>query len=999
LIGPSGGTITARNGKVVVVFPIGSVGSTVQLTVDSVASPVASPRVIKNTTYSLDAAANVATLVPVTLTIAYDPANLKPGTSESGLKIYRAVADKWERIPGNTVNTASHLVSGLAPGLGTYAILEEAPYAMQLSAGDKQTATVGTAVAVSPAVRVVDTEGFGVSGKIVSFAITAGNGTATALIDTTDNSGIASVGSWTLSSLAGPNAMVATGEGIPGSPISFTATGVAGPPLKLEFADAMPATVHNRSPFPKTTIVRLVDRFGNPSAVAGVSVTATLASGSGTLGGTRIRSTDTAGQVTYDDLVFVGPTGSKTINFSSGDLTALNATLSVTAGTATSIVANEGGSQSGPAGKAVSTAPSVKLTDVDGNPVSGVTVVFSVTSGGGSLTNATVTSDDAGIARVGSWVLGSVAGENRVSATANGLSLPPVVFVATGNPGAAGALGFATKPSATARNRVPFPEQPVIQVQDSLGNGTAQAGLRVAASLVAGGGTLSGDTVAFTDAAGRATFSNLAITGSTGPRTIQFSAPGLPSSSANVVLGGGTPVSMTVNAGNNQTATVGTAVFTTPSVLLRDVDANPVSGVVVTFAPQSGSQVTGGSATTDSTGVARVGSWVLSNTAGTNQLSVTAAELPGTTLTFSATGNPGRAATITLASGNNQTAVAGRGVPATVRFLVADAFGNGAPNETVNFTVSSGGNLASLSTVSLSTGIAVLPAWTLGPSTGVQTVTATVNGLAGQAATVSATAATVRLVTFGDSNTDYGFAGTNPDIRAASYVSDNPIRNSSNAANSPLQLAGKIESLWTTTYSPAIIAINHGVGGTTTGTPRSTHGAPSARTAVEGVTRYDAEVLGWNFAWSGGEPANEYYSGPIARQRAYVPNTNDFVYVSMGTNDGFYLIQPPETLANLTTMIDRWEREGLSASHFIITTLPPNSSGLIPEINRGIRVLAASRGMQLIDIGAFTSNDDGITWKDNTLHVGDFVHYSESVRTWIAQQVVAKMAAVTSPPQ
>jgi hypothetical protein len=71
---------------------------------------------------------------------------------------------------------------------------------------------------------------------------------------------------------------------------------------------------------------------------------------------------------------------------------------------------------------------------------------------------------------------------------------------------------------------------------------------------------------------------------------------------------------------------------------------------------------------------------------------------------------------------------------------------------------------------------------------------------------------------------------------------------------------------------------------------------------------------------------------------------------------------------------------------------------VIPEINRLIRSLATEKGMQLIDIAAYVSNDDGLTWKDATMHVGDSKHYAESVRTWIAGQVVAKMAAVTAAP-
>jgi len=52
-------------------------------------------------------------------------------------------------------------------------------------------------------------------------------------------------------------------------------------------------------------------------------------------------------------------------------------------------------------------------------------------------------------------------------------------------------------------------------------------------------------------------------------------------------------------------------------VIVRDANANPVSGVSVTFAVASGSgSITGGSQTTNSSGIATVGSWTLGTGGG-----------------------------------------------------------------------------------------------------------------------------------------------------------------------------------------------------------------------------------------------------------------------------------------------------------------------------------------------------------------------------------------------
>jgi hypothetical protein len=100
-------------------------------------------------------------------------------------------------------------------------------------------------------------------------------------------------------------------------------------------------------------------------------------------------------------------------------------------GPAAVITANSATAQTGLTGQAVSTKPSVKVTDATGDPVSGVSVTFTVTGGGGSLTGATQTTNLSGVATVGSWTLGSTPGANTVTATAAGVP-GNVVFSAAG---------------------------------------------------------------------------------------------------------------------------------------------------------------------------------------------------------------------------------------------------------------------------------------------------------------------------------------------------------------------------------------------------------------------------------------------------------------------------------------------------------------------------------------------------------------------------------------
>jgi len=97
---------------------------------------------------------------------------------------------------------------------------------------------------------------------------------------------------------------------------------------------------------------------------------------------------------------------------------------------ATAIVAISATSLTAAPGAPVAEPPSVVVSDQDNRPLAGVHVIFTVTSGGGSITGANVTTDVNGVATVGSWTLGPSEGSNTLTATAG--NLPPVTFTASG---------------------------------------------------------------------------------------------------------------------------------------------------------------------------------------------------------------------------------------------------------------------------------------------------------------------------------------------------------------------------------------------------------------------------------------------------------------------------------------------------------------------------------------------------------------------------------------
>lgn len=124
-----------------------------------------------------------------------------------------------------------------------------------------------------------------------------------------------------------------------------------------------------------------------------------------------------------------------------GDFSAVAQTISILdtdgniGGGPDDLFPQSGDNQSGEVGTEVEAAPSVLVTDANGNPVAGVEVTFVVVSGGGTVSPAgAITTDAGGIAALSGWTLGTTAGQNTVTATAAGLTGKAVTFTATATP-------------------------------------------------------------------------------------------------------------------------------------------------------------------------------------------------------------------------------------------------------------------------------------------------------------------------------------------------------------------------------------------------------------------------------------------------------------------------------------------------------------------------------------------------------------------------------------
>jgi hypothetical protein len=203
------------------------------------------------------------------------------------------------------------------------------------------------------------------------------------------------------------------------------------------------------------------------------------------------------------------------------------------------------------------------------------------------------------------------------------------------------------------------------------------------------------------------------------------------------------PTTFVKTGGDNQSATVDAAVSIAPSVTIKDADAKGIAGIAVTFAlATGGGTLTGAAATTDANGVATLGSWVLGTIAGVNTLTAAAVNVPGSPLTFTATGVAGAAATITKISTDPVSPPPASNIDSLV-VKIADQFGNGVAGATVTFAVTSGGGTVSPATVITAANGVAAARWTMGSAAQtLNTATATRAGLASPTVTFSTTTGT-----------------------------------------------------------------------------------------------------------------------------------------------------------------------------------------------------------------------------------------------------------------
>jgi 5-hydroxyisourate hydrolase-like protein (transthyretin family) len=280
-----------------------------------------------------------------------------------------------------------------------------------------------------------------------------------------------------------------------------------------------------------------------------------------------------------------------------------------------SVIAVDATPQNATVGEPFANPLQVQVLDLNGDPMSGVTVTFAAPADGASavLSDTQVMTDGNGFASI-TATANNLAGTYTVSASVEGVDTP-ASFTMTNTAGAAASTVAATGTVQSATVGTPFPDPLVVSVTDAFGNPVQGVDVTFAAPGSGASAILSAETVA-TDANGLAQVTATA-NDVVGDYTITATVDGIdpPASfSLSNRLDDGTTI--TDDSGDDQQASIGGAFACALTANVTDAQGAPLAGAAVDFvAPDTGASATlsngvvSGStvrATTDASGTATI---------------------------------------------------------------------------------------------------------------------------------------------------------------------------------------------------------------------------------------------------------------------------------------------------------------------------------------------------------------------------------------------------------
>lgn len=408
-----------------------------------------------------------------------------------------------------------------------------------------------------------DQSGNEITGALFTWSVdnaAVGSVSATGVVQPTTTGGPLHVRAATLNGVTGEAA------------VTFAA---AGTPVQLAIATQPGGAVSGLN-LATQPVVQIRDANNTLVSTSSLAVTAAIASGTGTLVGTRTVNA-VSGVASFTNLRIDG-TGPHTLTFTATGLTAATSSSFTVTQTVVALVVQTppGGATSG---RAFTIQPVVRIADNAGLTVAGSTlpVTARITSGSGTLVGTTTVNAANGVATFTDLRIdGSGAYTLTFSTATPALQVVSPSFT-VGAP-AASQLAIAQQPGG-AVSGLALTTQPIIEVRDASNALVTSSNASITALIATGSGTLAG-TSTVTAVNGVATFTDLRINGS-GAHTLVFSASGLTSATSAAFTVAQTAASLSIQTQPGG-ATSGAPMLAQPVIRILDN-----AGVLVTSATQT----------------------------------------------------------------------------------------------------------------------------------------------------------------------------------------------------------------------------------------------------------------------------------------------------------------------------------------------------------------------------------------------------------------------------
>jgi hypothetical protein len=275
-----------------------------------------------------------------------------------------------------------------------------------------------------------------------------------------------------------------------------------------------------------------------------------------------------------------------------------------------------------PAGATLPDSVRVRLLATDGLPLAGAALELTVNDGG-SVSDSLPVTDEQGVVAL-AWTLGPVAGSQSLGFALPGVTPLTVSATATASTATATQLAIVNQSDIPQTSGQPFEPPVQVEAQDSTGavvpafTGIVTLELVESPAESALSGTLSVAAVN-----GVAAF-NTVLADRTGAYRLRAVSPGLlPDTSLIYLVEPGVPDTTVVIEGNGQVARVGEPLSEPIVVMLLDAAGNRVPGSSIEYSVTTGGgSVVGMTTTTDSLGLATIGTWTLGPEVGEQTLTV-----------------------------------------------------------------------------------------------------------------------------------------------------------------------------------------------------------------------------------------------------------------------------------------------------------------------------------------------------------------------------------------